>query len=208
MTPTELSDAVRACLLAAVAAGDLAVTVPAEIRVERPRQREHGDWATNIALQLAKQAGRPPREVATLLATRLGEVPGVKSVDVAGPGFLNIMLDAAAAGELARTIVEAGPAYGHSETGSGHRVNLEFVSANPTGPVHIGGARWAAVGDSLARILQATGAEVTREYYFNDHGAQIDRFARSLLARPGASSRPRTATAGTTSRTSPPGCSP
>jgi len=183
VTPAELSAAIRACLQAAVEAGDLAVAVPEEIRVERPRQREHGDWATNVALQLAKQAGRPPRDVATLLAARLAEVPGIKSVDVAGPGFLNVVLDAAAAGELARTIVEAAGVYGRSDTGAGHRVNLEFVSANPTGPLHLGGTRWAAVGDSLARILEATGSAVAREYYFNDHGAQIDRFARSLLAR-------------------------
>ncbi|NLT53267.1 MAG: arginine--tRNA ligase [Actinomycetales bacterium] len=173
----------RACLAAAVAAGELDVAVPDEIRVERPRLREHGDWATNVALQLAKQAGRPPREVAQLLASRLGEVAGIKSVDVAGPGFLNVVLDVAAAGALARTIVEAGAAYGRGDAAAGQRVNLEFVSANPTGPIHLGGTRWAAVGDSLARILEATGAEVTREYYFNDHGAQIDRFARSLLAR-------------------------
>ncbi len=183
MTPAELSATIRSCLQAAVDAGDLDVTVPDEVRVERPRQREHGDWATNVALQLAKQAGRPPREVAALIAARLAELPGIKSVDVAGPGFLNVVLDAAAAGELARTIVEAGPGYGRSEVGLGHRVNLEFVSANPTGPIHLGGTRWAAVGDSLARILEATGSQVTREYYFNDHGAQIDRFARSLLAR-------------------------
>ncbi len=183
MTPAELSAAIRACLQAAVDAGDLSVAVPADIRVERPKQREHGDWSTNVALQLAKQAGRPPREVATLLAARLGEVPGIKSVDVAGPGFLNVVLDAAAAGELARLIVEAGAQYGRTDVGAGHRVNLEFVSANPTGPLHLGGTRWAAVGDSLARILAATGAQVAREYYFNDHGAQLDRFARSLLAR-------------------------
>jgi arginyl-tRNA synthetase len=183
VTPAELSAAIRACLQAAVDAGDLSVAVPAEVRVERPKQREHGDWSTNVALQLAKQAGRPPREVAALLAARLGEVPGIKSVDVAGPGFLNVVLDAAAAGELARTIVEAGTQYGRTDVGAGHHVNLEFVSANPTGPLHLGGTRWAAVGDSLARILAATGAEVAREYYFNDHGAQIDRFARSLLAR-------------------------
>ena len=125
---------------------------------------------------------RPPREVATALATRLAAVAGVKGVDVAGPGFLNITLDAASAGELARTIVEAGEAYGRGDAEAGHRINLEFVSANPTGPIHLGGTRWAAVGDALARVLQASGAEVTREYYFNDHGAQIDRFARSLLA--------------------------
>src|SRR5690606_37764905 len=134
------------------------------------------------ALQLAKKAGTAPRALAELVAERLRAVPGVATVDVAGPGFLNVTLDKAAAGELARTVVEAGEAYGRSDAGAGERVNLEFVSANPTGPIHIGGARWAAVGDSLARMLAATGAEVTREYYFNDHGAQIDRFARSLLA--------------------------
>jgi arginyl-tRNA synthetase len=183
VTPAELSAAIRACLQAAVDAGDLAVAVPADVRVERPKQREHGDWSTNVALQLAKQAGRPPREVAALLAARLGEVPGIKSVDVAGPGFLNVVLDAAAAGELARSIIDAGGSYGRSDVNAGHNVNLEFVSSNPTGPVTLGSARWAAVGDSLARIMQATGARVAREYYFNDHGAQIDRFARTLLAR-------------------------
>jgi arginyl-tRNA synthetase len=183
VNPAALSAAIRACLTVAVDEGELTVDVPDEIRVERPKQREHGDWSTNVALQLAKQAGKPPREVAGVVAARLGELPGVKSVEVAGPGFLNIVLDAAAAGELARTIVEAGAGYGRSDAGAGLKVNLEFVSANPTGPIHLGGTRWAAVGDSLARIMEATGAEVTREYYFNDHGAQIDRFARSLLAR-------------------------
>jgi arginyl-tRNA synthetase len=183
VTPEELSALIRACLVAAIDDGDLQVAAPAEIKVERPRQREHGDWATTAALQLAKQAGRPPREVAAVIAQRLGNAAGVKRVDVAGPGFLNVTLDAAAAGELARTIVDAGPAYGTNETLSGQSINLEFVSANPTGPIHLGGTRWAAVGDTLARVLQASGAKVAREYYFNDHGAQIDRFARSLLAR-------------------------
>jgi arginyl-tRNA synthetase len=183
VTPEDLSFAVRAVLTDAVSAGELAVAVPDTVTVERPRNREHGDWSTNVALQLAKGAGLPPRQIATVLAARLSEVPGVKSVDVAGPGFLNVVVDAASAGELARTIVQAGPAYGNGASANGEKVNLEFVSANPTGPVHLGGVRWAAVGDSLARILQAQGAEVTREYYFNDHGAQIDRFARSLVAR-------------------------
>ncbi|WP_454043219.1 arginine--tRNA ligase [Cellulosimicrobium sp. Marseille-Q8652] len=186
MTPDELSEALSAALAAAVADGTLALpadAVPASVHVERPRQREHGDWATNVALQLAKKAGTTPRALAEDLATRLAATPGVKAVDVAGPGFLNITLEAGAAGELARTIVEAGAAYGRGDSEAGKRVNLEFVSANPTGPLHIGGVRWAAVGDSLARVLEASGAEVAREYYFNDHGAQIDRFARSLLAR-------------------------
>ncbi|MEP7192859.1 MAG: arginine--tRNA ligase [Actinomycetota bacterium] len=182
MTPEQLALAIRNALNDAVAAGELAVDVPDEVRVERPRNREHGDWSTNISLQLAKGAGIPPREVATRLATRLLRLDGVKAVDVAGPGFLNITVDAASAGEIARTIVQTGPTYGNNDSEAGHLINLEFVSSNPTGPIHLGGTRWAAVGDALARILQASGADVTREYYFNDNGAQIDRFARSLLA--------------------------
>ena len=153
-----------------------------EPRVERPRNRDHGDWSTNVAMQLAKKAGTKPRDLAELLVPRLEALDGVASVEVAGPGFLNIRLDAASAGELARSIVEAGEAYGRNDSLSGQHINLEYVSANPTGPVHLGGARWAAVGDSLARILAACGATITREYYFNDHGTQIDHFAQSLLA--------------------------
>jgi len=186
VTPAELSAAIRACLAAAIAEGDLALdpaALPAVIQVERSRQREHGDWSTNVALQLAKPAGVAPRIFAEVLAARLREIGGVAAVGVAGPGFLNISLEAAAAGELARSIVQAGESYGRGEQLAGRRINLEFVSANPTGPIHLGGTRWAAVGDALARVLEAVGAHVTREYYFNDHGAQIDRFARSLLAR-------------------------
>ena len=186
MTPAELSQALHAVLTAAVADGALslaAADVPAHVTVERPRSREHGDWATNVALQLAKRVGMPPRDVARVLADRLAGVPGVAAVDIAGPGFLNITLDTAAAGGLARVVVEAGSAYGTNQALAGQRINLEFVSANPTGPLHIGSVRWAAVGDSLARMLQACGADVAREYYFNDAGAQIERFARSLLAR-------------------------
>ncbi|MGO4385471.1 arginine--tRNA ligase [Specibacter sp. RAF43] len=185
MTPEELSAAITTSLKDAVEAGELTVpaeALPTEVRVERPKSREHGDWATSIALQLAKPAGVPPRKIAEALRTRLEQIPGVAKVDIAGPGFLNIILDAAAAGELAKAIVEAGTGFGVNQSMAGTRINLEFVSANPTGPIHLGGTRWAAVGDSLARIFQAQGADVTREYYFNDHGNQIDRFARSLLA--------------------------
>ena len=189
MTPAELSDLVRDAVAAAVSAGDLAVELPEHVKVERPKVRDHGDYATNVALVLAKQAGRPSRDVAELVAGRLRRTAGIARVDVAGPGFLNLVLDSAAHGELARVVVESGDAYGRTDVLRGERINLEFVSANPTGPVHIGAVRWAAVGDALARILEATGASVTREYYFNDAGAQIDRFARSLLAaaqgRPG-----------------------
>ena len=184
MTPEELAAAIRTILEEASAEGVLALPA-AEIpdpRVERPRNRDHGDWSTNVAMQLAKKAGTKPRDLAELLVPRLEALDGVASVEVAGPGFLNIRLDAASAGELARSIVEAAEAYGRNDSLSGQHINLEYVSANPTGPVHLGGARWAAVGDSLARILSACSAQVTREYYFNDHGTQIDHFAQSLLA--------------------------
>ncbi|GAB3444514.1 arginine--tRNA ligase [Phycicoccus ginsengisoli] len=183
MTPEELSTAIRTALADAVAAGELRVDVPEQVRVERPRNRDHGDWSTNVALQLAKGAGMPPREVATQLAARLGAVDGVKAVDVAGPGFLNITLDAASAGELARSIVDAGAAFGRNESEAGHVINLEYISANPTGPLHLGHTRWAALGDAMARLLRASGATLTTEYYLNDAGAQMDKFARSVVAR-------------------------
>ncbi|MBA3232440.1 MAG: arginine--tRNA ligase, partial [Propionibacteriales bacterium] len=152
------------------------------VRIDRPKSREHGDYATNVALQLAKRAGTPPRELAELLAKELEASAAIAAVGIAGPGFINITVEAAAQGEIARAVVAAGSSYGGSQSLAGKRINLEFVSTNPTGPVHIGGARWAPVGDSLARVFAALGADVTREYYFNDHGAQIDRFSRSLLA--------------------------
>jgi len=183
MTPSELGAAVRAAVVDAVDAGELTVVAPAEVVVERPRVKEHGDYATSVALQLAKAAGRPPREVAELLAERLRAVPGIDAVDVAGPGFLNLRLAQASLGAVARQVVEAGAGYGTNGSAAGQRVNLEFVSANPTGPIHIGGVRWAAVGDALGRLLEASGAEVVREYYVNDAGNQFDLFAASMLAR-------------------------
>jgi len=185
VTPAELADAVLSVARDAAAAGELAVpesAMPTELRVERPKQADHGDYASTLAMQLAKAAGRPPREIAEILATRLRTFPGIGAVEVAGPGFLNVTLAADALGETANRIVAAGDSYGNNGTLAGQNINLEFVSANPTGPLHVGGVRWAAVGDALGRILTASGAQVTREYYFNDHGAQIDRFARSLLA--------------------------
>ena len=184
MTPEELSATIRTCLLEGIDDSDFQLSpfdVP-EVRVERPRQRDHGDWSTNIAMQLAKQAGTNPRDFAVTLVERLIAVDGIDSAEVAGPGFINIRLAADAAGMLAKGIVDYGKDYGRGESLTSHTVNLEFVSANPTGPVHLGGARWAAVGDSLARLLEFHGATVIREYYFNDHGVQIDNFARSLVA--------------------------
>ena len=183
MTPADLSAAIVRILASLQAAGRLgAGELPAEVVIERPRNRDHGDWATNVAMQLAGKLGSNPRDFANLLATELAKDQNITKVDVAGPGFINITLSAGAAGALAKQIVAAGASYGHGTNYAGVKMNLEFVSANPTGPIHIGGTRWAAVGDSLARLLQSQGAEVTREYYFNDHGAQIDRFARSLFA--------------------------
>ncbi|MFG1602660.1 arginine--tRNA ligase [Actinoplanes sp. NPDC049265] len=183
MTPADLAATVLSAARAVFVARELdEAALPATTAVERPRNPEHGDYASTLALQLGKKAGVPPRELAAALAAELGAQPGIKSVEIAGPGFLNIRLDAAAAGQLARDIVLAGAEYGHTSRLDGQRINLEFVSANPTGPVHIGGVRWAAVGDALARLLRAAGAEVGTEYYFNDAGSQIDRFAKSLYA--------------------------
>ncbi|WP_182354448.1 arginine--tRNA ligase [Flaviflexus huanghaiensis] len=184
MTPEELSALIDSVLREAAADGAVALSADElpTVKVERPRNRDHGDWATNVAMQLAKKAGTNPRDLGTILADRLAHRDGIESATVAGPGFVNIRLAAGAAGELARTILTEGAEYGRSTTHPG-AVNLEFVSANPTGPIHLGGVRWAAVGDSLARLLEATGSTVTREYYFNDAGAQIDRFSESLLAR-------------------------
>ena len=183
MNPADLSAALLTVVSGIVTrrGGTAELTVD-DVALERPRNRDHGDWASNIAMKLAKSLGANPRELAQEIADAAAELEGVASVDVAGPGFINITLDAAAAGALAKTIVEQADAYGLGDLYRGVTINLEFVSANPTGPIHIGGVRWAAVGDSLARIFQAQGGIVTREYYFNDHGAQIDRFARSLLA--------------------------
>ncbi|MDE2591829.1 MAG: arginine--tRNA ligase [Actinomycetales bacterium] len=184
MTPADLSAAIVRILESLQAQGKLgAADLPTEVVIERPKNREHGDWATNAAMQLAGRFGMNPRAFAELVAGELSQVDGIAKVDIAGPGFINLTLDAAAAGELVKTIVEAGASFGRGVAMAGVKMNLEFVSANPTGPIHLGGTRWAAVGDALARVFEAQGADVTREYYFNDHGAQIDRFARSLLAR-------------------------
>jgi arginyl-tRNA synthetase len=182
VTPADLADAVVAAIQAAVASGELAIEPPSSVTIERPKNRDHGDYATNAALQLAKPAGRPPREIAELIAGNLRQAEGVAAVDIAGPGFLNITLAAEAQGQLAGAIVAAGDTYGHSDTLAKQKIDLEFVSANPTGPLHLGHTRWAALGDALGRVLSAAGADVTREYYLNDAGVQIIRFAESLRA--------------------------
>ena len=183
MTPEQLSDAILEALSAlAEEAGLDKALIPPSVIVERPKNRDHGDWATNVAMQLGAKFQMAPRKFAELLVQKLETTPGIEKVDIAGPGFINLFVSNQAAGELVKTIVELGERFGDNQSLTGVKLNLEFVSANPTGPIHLGGTRWAAVGDSLARVFQFSGAEVTREYYFNDHGAQIDRFARSLLA--------------------------
>ncbi len=183
MTPADLAELLKATAAAVLAEHDLdPAALPATVTVERPRNPEHGDYATNLALQLAKKVGANPRELAGWLATALADADGIASAEVAGPGFVNLRLDASAQGVIVNNVIDAGKNYGHSDALGGQHVNLEFVSANPTGPIHIGGTRWAAVGDALGRLLSTQGAQVVREYYFNDHGAQIDRFTNSLIA--------------------------
>ena len=185
MTPQELAQqidlAIRDAILADTLTLDIA-DIPAEIVVERPKNLDHGDWATNIALQLSKKAGTNPRAVAEVLQPLLQKVPGIDSVEIAGPGFLNINLSAASQGELARDIVAKGVAFGRSDTLAGQTINIEFISANPTGPLHLGHTRWAAVGDAMARVLEAAGAKVAREFYINDRGVQMDKFGASVEA--------------------------
>jgi arginyl-tRNA synthetase len=182
LTPEQLSELIAGAVATMARRNGFELSIPENIVVERPKNRDHGDWATNIAMQLSKQAGKNPREFAQLLIGELEDTVGISSLDVAGPGFVNIFLETASAASILPQVVEAGDHFGSGEIYTGQKLNLEFVSANPTGPIHLGGTRWAALGDSLARILQFQGAQVTREYYFNDHGAQIDRFARSLYA--------------------------
>ena len=188
MSPEALSELIAKIAHELVAAGkagqltdDLIPPVD-KLAVMRPKDRAHGDWASNIAMQLAKKAGMKPRDLAEPIAAALAAESGVKSVEVAGPGFINVTLDSASAAAVVDAVLAAGPSYGRNDHLGGQTLNLEFVSANPTGPIHIGGTRWAAVGDSMARVLEANGAKVVREYYFNDHGEQINRFAKSLVA--------------------------
>ncbi|WP_408923723.1 arginine--tRNA ligase [Corynebacterium marquesiae] len=183
MTPADLATLIKETAVKVMESHELDSSVlPETVTVERPRNPEHGDYATNVALQVAKKAGANPRELGGWLAAALADDEAISEADIAGPGFINIRLAADAQGEIVAQILRAGTKYGSNDSFAGKKVNLEFVSANPTGPIHLGGTRWAAVGDSLGRVLEASGAQVTREYYFNDHGGQIDRFSRSLVA--------------------------
>ncbi|MGO2658803.1 arginine--tRNA ligase [Mycetocola reblochoni] len=185
MTPDDLASAILAVLRPLADAhrpGAGQEIGEGVVTLERPKNRDHGDWASNVAMKLAKVLGVPPRQLAQEVVEALAGTPGIASAEVAGPGFINIRLDAAAAGALARTVVEQAEAYGRNDSLSGERINLEFVSANPTGPLHIGHTRWAALGDAIARVLRASGAEVQAEYYINDAGSQMDTFGLSVLA--------------------------
>jgi arginyl-tRNA synthetase len=183
VTPADLAVLLKNTAAAVLAEHGLdTAALPATVTVERPRNPEHGDYATNLALQFGKKVGANPRELAGWLAAALADQDGIASADVAGPGFVNLRIEASAQGVIVNNVLTASASYGHSDALQGQNINLEFVSANPTGPIHIGGTRWAAVGDALGRLLSTQGAEVVREYYFNDHGAQIDRFTNSLIA--------------------------
>ncbi|MGH3557580.1 MAG: arginine--tRNA ligase [Mycobacterium sp.] len=183
MTPADLAELLKSTASAVLSQHALdTAALPPTVAVERPRNPEHGDYASNLALQLAKKVGVDPRELAGWLAEALAQADGVASAEVAGPGFINVRLDASAQGVIVNNVIDAGAKFGNSDAQAARKINLEFVSANPTGPIHIGGTRWAAVGDALGRLLSTQGAAVVREYYFNDHGAQIDRFTNSLIA--------------------------
>ena len=184
MNPDQLSETIVDVLEALVADGAITLPdgVPAQVTVERPRQKGHGDYATNVALQLAKKAGTNPRAFADLVAERLRAADGVAEVEVAGPGFLNVTVEAGAQGRVAADVVAAGRAYGRSETLAGQSINIEFISANPTGPLHLGHTRWAVLGDAIGRVLEAAGAAVAREFYINDRGNQMNLFGASLEA--------------------------
>jgi len=186
MSSLSQSDALAAAISAAIAAaierGDLVGTIPVAIPLERPKNRDHGDYATSVALQLAKPAGMSPRAVAELLQADLLALPEVSAVEIAGPGFINITMNRSSQAELVATILSSPTTYGTGTSLAGVSINLEFISANPTGPLHLGHTRWAAVGDSLGRVLAAAGAQVTREFYINDRGNQMDLFGKSVEA--------------------------
>ena len=183
MTPQELSRALAQILTEIVADRDASLEVSEQdTAVERPKSRDHGDWASNAAMKFAKRLGMNPRELAQQIADRAASIDGIAKAEIAGPGFINFTLDAASAGETARRVLEQGVAYGTSNVLAGQHINMEFVSANPTGPLHMGHTRWAALGDSISRVLRAAGAEVTNEYYINDAGSQMNKFGRSVLA--------------------------
>jgi arginyl-tRNA synthetase len=167
--------------------GLLNCDLPSQITLDRPKNRDHGDYATSISLNLAKSANLQPRVIAEVIVKSLTDNnlltgAGISKVEIAGPGFINITLESASQGAIVTQILTEGKKYGSGKSLAGKKINLEFVSANPTGPLHLGHTRWAAVGDSLGRVLSAAGAMVSREFYINDRGNQMDLFGQSLFA--------------------------
>jgi arginyl-tRNA synthetase len=168
----------------------LQLSVVKEIVLERPKNRDHGDYATSIALALAKPSGKAPRAIAELIATGLRGNSNIESVDIAGPGFINLTLAKSSQGAIVNSILNEKQKFGQVKVLAGKKINLEFISANPTGPLHLGHTRWAAVGDALGSVLAAGGAEVIREFYINDRGTQMDLFGASLRAAARGEARP------------------
>jgi len=192
-----IRDSLATALRAALA--DVGIDAPAEIHLERPARREHGDWSSNVAMATAKKNGRVPRDLAGDLVERLNAAPPahVERVEIAGPGFVNFHLRETWLHDVLTEVIAGGEqGYARLDVGGGTRVNVEFVSANPTGPLHAGGGRWAAFGDALCRILQRCGHEVHREYYLNDRGVQMGLFGASLAARKAGSELPEDGYAG------------
>jgi arginyl-tRNA synthetase len=179
----QIAGLVREALDSAARAGELVPSHTVEFDVHRPRQPEHGDWSTNAALVLQKVADKPPRQIAETIVKHFPEREWITSVEIAGPGFLNFRLSQTWLHETVKDVLKRGPAFGSSDVGASTSVNVEFVSINPTGPLHIGSARNAALGDSIARLLELTGHKVTREYYFNDAGSQMTNFGLSVAER-------------------------
>ena len=184
---SKVASAILSALELAEKTGLINCQLPEQIILDRPKNRDHGDYATSIALTLAKAANLQPRVIAEVIIKTLNEnnllVPaGISKVEIAGPGFINITLESASQGSVVIEILTAGKKYGQGQSLAGKKINLEFVSANPTGPIHLGHTRWAAVGDSLGRVLSAAGAQVSREFYVNDRGNQMDLFGQSLRA--------------------------
>ena len=178
----QLEETIKEAISRAIQAKSLSGAVPDSIKLERPKERSHGDYATSIALQIAKPMGKNPREVAQVIVDQLTGIENISKVEIAGPGFINLTLNRASQAQLVETIVAAKDLFGKSNSLAGVKINLEFISANPTGPLHLGHTRWAAVGDSLGRVLTAAGAQVTREFYINDRGNQMDLFGQSVEA--------------------------
>ncbi|NDC51766.1 MAG: arginine--tRNA ligase [Actinobacteria bacterium] len=188
LTPQDhVAGALRQSLAAAIASGKLSESLTEslaalEIPLERPKNRDHGDYASSVALVLAKSAGTAPRVIADALTENLRSNALFSKVEIAGPGFINLTLATASHGAIVNSILTEAENFGRTQTLTGKKINLEFISANPTGPLHLGHTRWAAVGDALASVLAAGGAEVTREFYINDRGNQMDLFGASLRA--------------------------